>query len=461
MDLTRLREYQLEDAKFLAAHKHGAACFGEQRTGKTPTALAACLMRGYTKLLIICPASAVYFWTEEFTNWTGLPCVACVGTKAQRETIIKQWECGLVVSYDTLKPTQRSAGTVHQILEQYPHAVILDEAHRIKNGAGARASAQAKAVFLCSHIPYRLALTGTPAPNRSYDVWSILHFLYPQVYRSYWKFIEDHYVTQLQTARNGRRYKDILYFKPGMKVRLQHELLKIATMRKRKDVMTWLPEKDYHRVKLPLTKEQQKYINELETVWETEHIVTQGVLDRLIRYRQICLAPELLGLKGSSPKMDWVLQFLQDYPDRPVIVFSKFTSFIKLLAPYCKKAGVLIGATPIKKRKEYCEAFQNGTLNVLLVNIDVGKESLTLDRAECIIFTDKYPPIGDILQAEDRFIATIKEHADKPHTIVELMMKDSYDEQLYKLLDQRKVESDIINNYKEHLERRRTHGNST
>lgn len=95
--------------------------------------------------------------------------------------------------------------------------------------------------------------------------------------------------------------------------------------------------------------------------------------------------------------------------------------------------------------------FQSGRCNLLLINIDAGKEGLTLDRAEVTIFTDKYPPIGDIEQAEDRFIATSEDKADKPHTIIELCMKGTYDEQLYDLLKKRKSETDVINDFKKYL----------
>ena len=112
------------------------------------------------------------------------------------------------------------------------------------------------------------------------------------------------------------------------------------------------------------------------------------------------------------------------------------------------KYNIIIGDTTPKNREKIKQDFQNGKLNLLLINIDAGKEALTLDRAEKAIFTDKYPPVGDIQQAEDRFIATTIDKASKPHTIVELMMADSYDEELYKLIKERKSETDVINNYK-------------
>ena len=118
----------------------------------------------------------------------------------------------------------------------------------------------------------------------------------------------------------------------------------------------------------------------------------------------------------------------------------------------------MCGNTSVTERNTLKQAFQEKKFRVLLLNIDVGKESLTLDTAETIIFTDKYPPIGDIEQAEDRFIASTIEKANKAHKIYELMMKNTYDEQIYALLEKRKSETDLLNDYKKYLnERRKQH----
>ena len=136
-----------------------------------------------------------------------------------------------------------------------------------------------------------------------------------------------------------------------------------------------------------------------------------------------------------------------------MIIFSKFTSYlIKLAEELDTSWAMLIGSTTTKQRGQFIKDFQEGKFKVFLINIDAGKEALTLDRAETTIFTDKYPPIGSIEQAEDRFIASTKDKAHKAHKIIELCMKNTFDEELYKLLELRKSETDIINNYKAYLE---------
>ena len=461
--IDNLRPYQQEDMKKLQT-KQAMGCFNEQRTGKTPTALVTLDTEGHKRILVVTVASAIYQWAEEFTKWTCRPCIVVNGTRAQREKQIEAWTDGLIISYDSLKEivpkiknretmeeTKGREGHIDQILAMNPDAVIIDEAHKIKNPK----SAVAKSIFKLSKIERKLALTGTPAPNKPYEIFSILHFLYPKIFVSYWTFINDYFSTRRAQA-SGHTYIDILGFKPGKQLKLQTELDYISTNRKRKEVMDWLPEKDYQEVKLEPTKEQKKYLEDLDKYFETGDVIVQGVLDRLIRERQICLAPELIGLKGKSPKLEWIKQYIKDYPETPIIIFSKFTSFIKILEKELPKESFysIIGSTSVKDRNEYKLGFQNGERNVLIIQIDVGKEALTLDRAEAIIFCDKFPPAADIAQAEDRFVATTKEKANKPHTIIELMMKNTYDEQLYRLVKQRKTDTDIINDYKNYIKRR-------
>jgi SNF2 family DNA or RNA helicase len=397
--------------------------------------------------LIICPASAIYQWVDEFNIWLNKPCITLNNVKNRISYLDEYWTNGLVLSYGLLKETKKTKGLVPYVQKHMPDAIILDEAHRIKDPN----SANTRAVFKTINCPVKIALTGTPAPNKPQEIYSILHWLYPKKFKGYWSFIDYFFEKETKYSKT-HTYTEIGGFQPGKDTMLQTFLASISTERKRREVMPWLPEKDYQKIRLPATKEQLKYLSELKEYYTTENIQVQGILDRLVRYRQICLHPVLIGLKGNSPKLEWLKEYIEDYPKKPIIIFSKFTSFLKILnSELLEEKGLIIGETPIKKRNELKLAFQSGKINLLLINIDAGKEALTLDRAEVAIFTDKYPPVGDIMQAEDRFISTTEDKASKPHTIIELMIKDTYDEQLYKLLEQRKSATDIINDYKKYL----------
>lgn len=458
-----LRPYQLDDCAFLVSRK-SCACFNEQRTGKTPTAIRAFEEKGITsKVLVVCPASAVFQWAEEYERWSGRKPVVIQGTVEQRAKRIQEWidaEGIAIISYDTLKPTKAKArlNDIDYIEQVGLNGIIVDEAHRLRH----LDTAQSKAVMRFKNVENKLVLTGTPAPSCPQDIFGILAFLYPNMFTSYWRFVEYFFGTDYEWIPTPRGMKQIKVPGKGTaesRAELVSFLSHMSTQRKRKDVLPWLPDKDYEEVKLPLSKEQKKYIEDLEQWFETEDLTTSCVLDRLTRIRQICASPELVGLKGKSPKMEWLKQFLKDNPDTPVIIFSKFTSFLKSISKELDLPHLIIGETSKVDRNRNKTMFQEGKINQLLINIDAGKEALTLDRAEVAIFLDKYPPAGDILQAEDRFVATTEDRKDKPHTIIEVMMKDSYDETIYQMIRKGINVTELINNYKSYLEKEvRTNG---
>ena len=255
MESKSLRKYQSDDAKFLASIPC-SACFNEQRTGKTPTALEVIKLRRLQeeRILIITTASSLYQWKEEYETWLGKNCVVCTGTPTNKLKAIGSWTHGLVVSLDSFKETASHSGLIDPILSREPAMVILDEAHKIKNPK----TANAKAVFKTCKVPYRLALTGTPAQGKPYDVYSILRFLFPSDFGSYWRFIDEYFEIEDNVVwQNGRprHFKTYDNFKPNKAAQLQGILNTFSTQRKRKDVMPWLPDKFYQKVKLQPTRE--------------------------------------------------------------------------------------------------------------------------------------------------------------------------------------------------------------
>ena len=465
--MPNLRPYQRQDVLKLAKLKC-TACLNEQRTGKTPTALMITKLQCRKKILIVCPGVAAYDWKDKFELWLKRPCIVLDGTPKQRQNQLTQWTDGLVITFDTLKQRQHYAkedkdkpkkerkietitGELDNILKHQIDAVIVDEFHRAKN----KNTATTKALFaLTKHIPYRIALTGTPAYTSNADIWTMLHFLYPEKFKSYWAFIDEYfYVTTHWTPHGYAR--DIGKFKPEKEKKLQLFLNKIATQRKQHDpdVMPWLPEKpEPIHINIPATAKQKHHLEMLQEYFETETVICKQPIDRLIRYRQICQDPRLLGLKGEGAKTNWLNQYYIEYPDKPTLCFSNFTGYLELLANECPTTHALItGNTSKKERKEIEQKFQNGQIQTLFINIKAGKESLTLDRAEDIIFLDEFPPIGDILQASERFTATSESKKDIPKQIFALTIRDTFDEQIYYALQERKTETDIFNNFVKYL----------
>jgi SNF2 family DNA or RNA helicase len=451
--MPELRTYQQEDvAKLITREAMGV--FNEQRTGKTPTSIMATQQQGVQRLLIVCPASLVYAWKYEFERWAYKEAVVIDSAShfTQHTTdFIKPAPAALIINYENLRDNGNNKGAWDRILKHYkPDGLIVDEAHRCKT----RDSKNFTAIKKFKHVPYRLYLTGTPAPNKPWDVWTILHLIDPISYSSYWNFIDEYFRQGHKFVGQEHIVKTISGFRIGMDVQLQSELNKLSIMRKRADVMPWLPKIDAPvKIKLPCTALQTKYIKELEDYFETENVVTQSVLEQLIRVRQICGAPAMLGLKGNSPKIDWIKQYIKDYPDKSIVIFSNSKRLIYLVKAYVK-CVVITGDVPPKERQQHIVSFQNGTTRVIILQTQAGKEGLTLDNADVTIFLDTYPPAADYLQARDRMVATVPEHV-KPQSIIHLMMKGTYDEHLYQLVEQGISDTDVINDYINYIKGRR------
>lgn len=82
--------------------------------------------------------------------------------------------------------------TTEAILAVAYDAVILDEAHHIKNSG----TGTAKGFFkLAAQIPKVLELTGTPIKNRPQEMFSLLHALYPAIFPRENKFLFDYCVS--------------------------------------------------------------------------------------------------------------------------------------------------------------------------------------------------------------------------------------------------------------------------
>ena len=118
--IRNLREYQREDVMFLGTRKC-SACFNEQRTGKTPTALCTMKVHDVNKLLIIAPASTLYTWAQECKTWwfSGLPAVVVDGNAAKRKKLIDNWTTGaLIISYECLRETQKTIKNEYGEIEE-------------------------------------------------------------------------------------------------------------------------------------------------------------------------------------------------------------------------------------------------------------------------------------------------------------------------------------------------------
>jgi SNF2-related domain/Helicase conserved C-terminal domain len=167
-----LASFQRRDISRLLSLHHGAN-FSVPGAGKTRVGLAvfqAFRRKGLVqRLLIVGPKSCYEAWQSENVGCFADPLRMQVFNNA----IYSEVEA-LIVNYERL---QGSLNALVRWVSAQPSLVILDEAHRMKLGAGGAYGAACLA--LGPRARRRLILTGTPAPNGARDLENLLGFVWP------------------------------------------------------------------------------------------------------------------------------------------------------------------------------------------------------------------------------------------------------------------------------------------
>ena len=429
---TRLRPYQRVDVEFLTMRKN-AAVFNEQRTGKTPTTLLAVKSR-MNKGIIVCPAGLKLNWSREAQAWINRSSTVVSGTKKRRTRLYKEFAEAdrgiLILSYETLRSDLTLVDMPYDVL-------IVDEAHRLRNyrtkqsGAVYDIAEQAKHVF---------ALTGTPAVNHPADIFGILKLLRPKKYTSYWNFVERYF--GYEQSRFGR---EVLRLKPQMVEEFTDVLDTVSVQRKRVDVMKWIPPIVQRQIPLELSDVQTRYYKQLMETYRYDDNVVPNAVALLTRLRQVCLNPGLITEKDSSPKGDFIKEYISDN-DESVLVFSSFTSFLNKLHSEIPDSVLLTGEQTQAEKQAAVDKMQKGEAKVMLANVVAGGLGWTLDKVDTIIFTDKsFNPINNE-QAQDRIVPT-QDAKYGTKQIITLIMQDTLEANIEQLLAAKQDIIQYVNNY--------------
>lgn len=440
-DLQRkLRTYQCHDVGYLQA-RGSALVLNEPRTGKTPTMIKTIAALNTKRNLIVCPSSLVYNWAKEFKTWyPGMKVLIASGTPKKRidiytEAMNTKQNYVLIISKDTLKID------IEKNLSISFETMIVDEAHFLRNYK----SMQSKAVFnVKANIKY--ALTGTPAVKHGVDVYGLLHFINPEAFPSYWQFADRYW-----NIDDGMWGKSIQEPKKYREKELKALLDVNSVQRKRKEVMQWLPEAQHQTLPVVMEKKQLKLYDQMMDTFmasEGEHeIDTMNVLTQLIRLRQLCLDPRLLGFDVPGTKTKALLEFAEDNQD-PFIVMTTFSSYFKIIKPELeklgKRVGIIDGSRTKKNKMDTAERFQNGGYDVLLCNIIAAGTGFTLDRSDTVIFLDKDFNPANNEQAQDRIVPTTEERYHSIN-VISLVVEGSIDERVNDILDRKEDLTSIIN----------------
>lgn len=409
--------------------------------GKTHEAIALDLKRrshfGNYKLktLVVCPLAMVSTWTRTWFQWAPELNILPINNKDRTHFVDELSQD----NYDVFICHWPVLRLIEELADVPWFHVIADEAHALQN----RKSKQTVAL---KKIPagYKSALTGTPAFDKPDDLWSILNWLYPRYWSSYWQYYNDHIIFE-----NFNGYKTIIGVNNPEK--LQREMEAFYVRRRKEDVLTDLPEKYYTEIRVDLHPQQaQAYKsmkdNMLAWIGEHEHepVVAPVVIAQLTRLQQFACAyarfdedKQKMFLSEPSSKLDAVMEIIES-TGQQVVVFSQFAQMINLLAARLEKKGIscgkFIGDTPADERARIITGFQEGKIQVFAGTISAGGVGITVTAASTVIFIDRSWSNALNLQAEDRLHRIGQKSAVQ---VIDIIANDTIDAKRIKIIQQK------------------------
>ncbi|MDQ8195139.1 DEAD/DEAH box helicase [Coraliomargarita sp. SDUM461004] len=393
-----LRPYQEEGCAwidFLYHHRFGACLADDMGLGKTVQTIA--FLAGYfeknpdlerASVLIVLPPSLVFNWLEEFARFAPSLRVADCLSKGAWHQALDQAQI-ILTTYDRVR-LDLEAMEGHRF-----EIVVFDEAHNLKNVSAARTKAAA-------HINRRftLCLTGTPVENNASEFYSVMSAAVPGIFGTLKAFKE--YFREAPDRILGRSRPFIL--------------------RRTKDkILKDLPKKEEHELFLEMSPMQKEIYT--RTVAEVKAEVAEAYEDRpeqqagivalaaILRLRQVCVSPELLGkhLPEHAPKFGYMADKLEELhaEGHGALVFSQFIGGLDQMEAVAKERGIdylrMDGRTPVAKRKEIVQSFQSGQGPAFFfISLKTGGVGLNLTRANYVFHLDPWwnPAVEN--QASDR-----------------------------------------------------------
>jgi SNF2 family DNA or RNA helicase len=328
----------------------------------------------------------------------------------------------------------RNADTLSSLAKRTWDMVIVDEAHRIKN----RSAQQTKSIkMIQSHR--KVALTGTPMEKSPSDLWSILNWLHPEAYRSYWEFFNT-FVASKDTPF-GRKAIGV-----KNETRLAQRLANVMIRRTKKEVEKELPPRITQLVPIIMTDTQQEQYSAIDNAddivvkVENESMLITSVLAQIVKLQQVTSCPRILNLRGAGAKIEWVIDWVKDNPSTQVVLFTKFRKTAELLHEELGnyRCDLLIGGV-----SEPPEEFLAGHKQCLVGTIDAMGEGLNLQIADVAIFVDMHWSTLKMTQAVDR-IHRIGITA--PKLIYYLVANNTVDELIVKALEHKWNDIELVMN---------------
>ena len=207
--------------------------------------------------LVIVPLSTLSNWVNEFARWA--PSVINVvykGDPQQRRNLQAMLKTGKFnVLSTTYEYVIRDKSCLSKIRWKY---MIIDEGHRMKN----HHCKLTHTLNMFYIAPHRLLLTGTPLQNKLPELWALLNFLLPSIFKSCTTF-EQWFNAPFATT--GEKV-ELNQEETLLIIRRLHKVLRPFLLRRlKKEVESQLPDKVEYIIKCDMSALQRVIYHHMKT----------------------------------------------------------------------------------------------------------------------------------------------------------------------------------------------------
>jgi SNF2 family DNA or RNA helicase len=378
--------HQTTGAAFLAERRF-ALLADEPGLGKTRTTVLAADLVGAEKILVLCPGAVRRHWEAEFEQWSSRRRDVTVmegfldRPPGPGVTIVSH----AVTSDAPAHGKKRGGRSVPALLEGGPYdAVIVDEAHEFRQYQAQRTRTLFAPDGIASRAAHCWNLSGTPIVNSAGD-------LYPMVFGGLgspisWQDFCNHYAimvpdTYLGTKPTGIQNAEELArgLQPYM---IRRTIASLGIPMPPLDIQSRSIDIDQDALRRIMADLDGWTPTRLAEAMEDQDDLKDAVLARVRR---------ALGLAKVNATARHILDIFTD-GDGPVVVFFQHTDVRKELYSIlssCNLRCSWIDGTVSKGQLAAAKAwFQDGRLDVLLVQTQAGGMGLTLTRAHRAVIAE-------------------------------------------------------------------------
>ena len=383
-------------------------------------------------VFIITKKSLVENWRSEVIGHCHITPHILSANRAQNSASLNSPVLLYVTNYETISV---NAQTFKLFLQTCRVGCILDESQKIKNPD---ATLTREFHNLASLFKRRVIMTGTPAANRPFDIWSQIKFL------DGGSALGDNFDAFKRQMDLPTRSSTAVDY--DSRLATIYERLSDFSVRETKNTAgIHLPKKtitthyvDLHSwqmEKYAAYRDALAYEHQIEGVIEIDN--AESILKRLLRLVQCASNPGLIDgdFEHEPAKFPLLLDMCREFTAHSkLIIWTGFIDNVDWLAsklanfdPVC-----IHGSLPMHRRNMAVQSFMNSSNLIMIATPGAAKEGLTLTVANHAIFFDRGFSLDDYLQAQDR-IHRISQTRDC--FIHNLIANDTIDEWVDVLLD--------------------------